>query len=168
MPFANEIQASPVVIIDAETEYFELSLCITCLGFYKVGSKQIIQIIAPQPYSPDSLDANTIFRYFIKNGRYTLAAYNKSYESQLLDLKIDLELMPRPFIAKERFITIESLSVESGSNLPSWKTNWKLICQHNLCCILKNIVLYLGRETYCRFDFINNYVEGLNGKFGRG
>jgi hypothetical protein len=158
--FATAPQAEPVILFDAEAEVYQLQQSVTVLGWYQLGELCVKQILFSEPFPASALARTAFFRdTFLKAGT-ALGAYYADFEANLFGVPVPIEVMPRPYAAKESVIAIETLSTERGKDLPRWGAeSWLTIAFHNLSCIVKVTLLYLGRNLFASPEFQLSYEE---------
>lgn len=156
IPFHGALQPAPVIIIDTETE----DQNITVLGYYRIGESHIHQIFFPTPISPRWLRQTEWFEQNFLDPTVRLAIYNVCFEAELFGLEKDrcLELQPLPYMAKEEYILLKSLT--TTRHIPRWTDRTKAIIGfHNYSCIIKEIWLYLGRHDFCLANIQHIYSQ---------
>ncbi len=160
--FDNPPGANGVILFDAETQYHRLQQSVTVLGWHCMGEKCVRQAIFPTPCPTHEVAASDFFvGTFLRPG-VRLGAYNASFEANLFNVPVEIEVMPRAYAAKERYIQVESLSTERGGELPPWTpTTMPEVCFHNLSCVVKLALLYLGLHTYAHPTYPVKYEEAL-------
>ncbi len=160
--FKNPPAADGVVLFDAETERYRLVQSVTVLGWHGIGEKCVKQAIFSKPCPAHAVAESEFFASTFLRPGIRLGAYNANFEADLLGVPVAIEVMPRAYAAKEKYISIESLSTERGGELPKWgPASQQEICFHNLCCIVKIVMLYLGLDTFAHPTFPIKYEEAL-------
>ena len=84
-----------------------------------------------------------------------------------------IELSPRKYLQKEDVIQIATLDMRKHreitqyydtvdlNNAQQYNAYLRQLAFHNLSCLIKAIMLYLGISTFSKQDFKTNYMEGL-------
>jgi hypothetical protein len=158
--FASAPQPEDVILLDAEVENYHLQDAVTVLGWYKIGEKVIRQLLFSEPFPASTLAQSPFFRgTFVESG-VTLGAYYAPFEAGLFGIEVPIEVMSRPYAAKENYIAVESLSTEKAKDLPKWAPDtWPSISFHNVSCVVKIALLYLGRGLFASPEFQLTYEE---------
>ena len=155
--FPKRLIKKDIVILDVETEDQQ----ITVLGYYRVGSDEIKQILFPTKISPEYLRHTPFFKKNFLSG-VKIACYNTSFEKNLFSLPAHklIELQPYKYAPKERIISLKSIDQTSSKYLPRFiKKNFGIWAFHNFSCIIKQIVLYLGLENFSNPNIKEIYMQ---------
>ncbi len=159
IPFAAKLDRERVIVLDTESE----DQNITVLGYYEMGESFIHQVFFETPVSPQLLAKTAFFQQLFLRSHYRIAIYYVGHEAALFDLDPTrcIELQPLAYAPKERYIKIQSLS--KARRLPAWtRESIAEICFHNYSCLIKQIILYLGREDFARPGLKTHYLEKVN------
>ncbi|MCK5345369.1 MAG: hypothetical protein KAR20_18290 [Candidatus Heimdallarchaeota archaeon] len=150
------------IVIDVEVS--EGLICV--FGYYHVGSTHIHQLIFLDPITPEYFIQSPLFHEIIA-GDVKIAAYNTKFERELLQIPKDremIELQPSPYYPKENYIQLKSLDQTSAKNLPPYgpKTIKKWVF-HNYSCLIKQIILLQGKNSFAKPNIKEIFLKQLRG-----
>ncbi len=170
--FGNIFLKKKITILDAEVDS---NSRLVVLGFYNWGSKFINILLFKNSVDPKKFAASNFFKNKIVRGN-EIWAYYSDFEKNLFGLKDEFKiknLQPSPFVAKEKYISLGSLTKRSGRYLPPFsKQTISQYVFHNLSCLIKEIILMMGFMGddegflfFSKHDFQNRFKKALSEYF---
>jgi hypothetical protein len=161
IPFdsSNLLTLQPVLIVDTESTENQQ---IVCVGIYPWGTPNIRIVVFLHPVDPEVVQTLPIWQQYTD---YRYAIYNTVHEIALLSLPPSrcIELMAAPYLMKEKYIAIGPLDAISGRHLnPYTPEKLPLYIYHNLSCVLKECVLFLGQSTYGRISLKEEVMKQIH------
>ena len=156
----SEAPSSPVhnaIIVDTESN----DRGIVVFGYFELGKTSVHQIVFDPPVSNLPRDIQEILETYA--GR--IYCYYVEHEAEILNIPNEWlnELMPYPYQAKEKLISILSLDRTSSKYLPKFsKSSLGRWVFHNYSCLMKQLVLYLGQDTFLRHNIKEIMIERIN------
>lgn len=163
----NIYQKRKYTVLDAE---FDKNNNLEVVGFYHFGDTSIYQVVFFEPVDPKYFAKTRFFKKNIWRDDHKFASYFCKHESKLFGININkfFELQQGPYIAKEKYIILGSLTKTSSKNLPDFKKEEDSlfrIVEHNLGCMIKEIILLTGLIEL-NFNFSSPYFrQNIKEKF---
>lgn len=167
----NIYQTHKYTIVDVE---LDKNSNLILLGYYHFGEPLIHQILFFEPVNPKSFAKSHFFKEKIWRDDYKFASYFCKHESRIFGIGIDkfFELQQSPYIAKEKYISLGSLTKTSSKNLPDFKKEESSvfrIVEHNIGCLIKEVILLAGliesKFPFSSIDFRKKMKKKFHGVF---